>query len=520
MPDEMTTPGPFDDELVYEGAGLPKTTNWWGAFVIGLAGTILVTGIAPVMVTELGAASVPVIVFITITGYLVCLLLAELSAMMPDRSGGLPSYAYPAYKDRWPRFAEHINGFTAWAYWLGWFPVAPLNMILASLYIADRFKLTGGSLTVFSTPISYWTLGISIIGLLILAVPAIRGLRFGTLFATTLAVLSMIPLTFLAIAWIFHPSVVHFGQLFHFQHTDGTGFFHALFGHGWLTLYLAFSFLLTWNVIAMEAAACYIGETRNPDRDAKIAMNLEGLYGLFIYTLIPVAFIIVIGNHALGNSALVDPKTMFVTFASKVFGAGTGSNILNWLVAIMLILALILSALNAITGTARSLHQMSTDGQFPKFFQQVNHAGVPHRAMLFNVAWSILVVLAGGAVQIYTMSNVGYLASFIPVLIGYYLLRKDRPNVRRPFRLPEYMKWVALVIAAIYLVIYFYGGPVYASCACNAAGTKTLPYYFIGWGVLLLYLPLYWYRKRVEDPRDAPAQAVAPPQAGVAGAGD
>ena len=43
-------------------AGLPKTTNWWGAFVIGLAGTILVTGIAPVMVTELGAASVPVIV--------------------------------------------------------------------------------------------------------------------------------------------------------------------------------------------------------------------------------------------------------------------------------------------------------------------------------------------------------------------------------------------------------------------------------------------------------------------------
>ena len=53
-------PGAPVDELVYEAAGLPKTTNWWGAFVIGLAGTILVTGIAPVMVTQLGAASVPV----------------------------------------------------------------------------------------------------------------------------------------------------------------------------------------------------------------------------------------------------------------------------------------------------------------------------------------------------------------------------------------------------------------------------------------------------------------------------
>ena len=31
----------------------------------------------------------------------------------------------------------------------------------------------------------------------------------------------MIPLTFLAIAWIFHPSVVDFGQLFHFRHTNG-----------------------------------------------------------------------------------------------------------------------------------------------------------------------------------------------------------------------------------------------------------------------------------------------------------
>src|SRR3989442_6210095 len=129
------------DELDYAGGGLKQETNWWGAFVIGLAGTILVTGIAPVMVTSLGAASIPVTFIITCTGWLLCLFLAELAAMMPERTGGSPSYAYPAYKDRWPRAAKHINGFTAWAYWLGWFPVAPLNMILASFYLADRFNL-------------------------------------------------------------------------------------------------------------------------------------------------------------------------------------------------------------------------------------------------------------------------------------------------------------------------------------------------------------------------------------------
>ena len=346
------------------------------------------------------------------------------------------------------------------------------------------------------------------------AIPAVRGLRLGTTFATTLAILAMIPLTFLAISWIFNPSVVDFNWLWHFRHTNGSGFFTPLFGHGWLTLYLAFSFLLTWNVIAMEAAACYIGETRDPDRDAKIAMNAEGLYGLFIYTMIPVAFIIVLGLPALGNAALVDPKTIFVSFSAKVFGTGAGSSALEWIIAIMLILALILSALNAITGTARSLHQMSTDGQFPRFFQRTNKHGVPNRSMWFNVACSIAVVFMGGAVEIYTFSNVGYLASFIPVLIGYYLLRRYRPDMRRPFRLPEFMKYVALALALFYFVIWLYGGLIYTGLP-NAAlgGANTRVYYFIGWGLLLAYVPLYLYRTRIEDPkhlRDAPLPDTAP----------
>src|SRR5207248_3009957 len=197
-----------EQELDYAGGGLKQETNWWGAFVIGLAGTILVTGIAPVMVTSVGAASIPSIVIVTVSGWLLCLFLAELSAMMPERTGGSPSYAYPAFKDRWPRFAEHINGFTAWAYWLGWFPVGPLNMILASFYIVDKLNLSTSGFTPIHTPIAWWTLGISIVGLLLLFIPAYLGIRFGAMFATVLGLLSMIPLTFVAIAWIFKPSVV------------------------------------------------------------------------------------------------------------------------------------------------------------------------------------------------------------------------------------------------------------------------------------------------------------------------
>src|SRR5947209_9860071 len=324
----------------YEGGGLSRETNWWGAFVIGLAGTILVTGIAPVMVTSLGASAIPVIILVTITGYLLCLLLAELSAMMPDRTGGSPSYAYPAFKDRWPRAAKHINGFTAWAYWLGWFPVAPLNMILASLYIVDKFGLSQSGFTPIHTPIAYWTVVISIVGIVLVYIPAWFGIRLGAMFATVLGLLSMIPLTLLALLPLFKPSSRDFGNLSGFHHLDGSSFFSSMLGHNWLVVYIAFAFLLTWNVIAMEAAACYIGECRDPERDAKIAMNLEGLYGLFIYTMIPVSFVIVFGAK-LADPTYADPRTIFSTFASHVFG--TGASWLDWLISIMLVVALSLS---------------------------------------------------------------------------------------------------------------------------------------------------------------------------------
>jgi amino acid transporter len=494
--------GKAADDLGYEGGGLARETNWWGAFVVGLAGTILVTGIAPVMVTTLGPASIPLIVVITFMGWLLCLLLAELSAMMPERTGGAPSYAYPAFKERWPRFAKHVNGGTAWMYWLGWFPVAPLNMILASFYLADRLNLnTTSGFTPINTFIAWWTLAIAVVGILLFFIPAYLGIRVGAAFATVLGLLAMIPLTFLAVSWIFS-GTGSVSNLSGFDQLDGTSFFSGLDGHGWLYVYLAYAFLLTWNVVAMEAAACYIGECKDPERDAKIAMTLSGSYGLFIYTLIPIAFIVVLGSKALSNADLVDPNTIFVTFAGKVFS--TGGEALNWAIAIMLIVALALSALNAIMGCARSLHQMSIDGQFPRFFQRMNKHGVPANAMGFNVVCSLLVVLLGGAVEIYTFSNVGYTASLAVVLVGYFLLRQMKPDLNRPYRLPEFMKWVALVLAFFFAVIWLVGGIFYSRLG------DTEIYYFLGWLVALAYIPLYLYRTRIEDKRIGVAPSEPP----------
>jgi amino acid transporter len=206
----------------------------------------------------------------------------------------------------------------------------------------------------------------------------------------------------------------------------------------------------------------------------------------------------VLGATALSNPDLVDPNTMFVSFASTALSIS--GSFLDWAVAIMLIIALALSALNAIMGCGRSLHQMSVDGQFPRFFQKMNQHGVPANAMFFNVVCSLLVILAGGAVQIYSFSNVGYTASLTLVVFAYFLLRQRQPDLERPYRLPEFMKWVALAIGVFFAIVWLFGGIFYSNIG------NTLTYYLIGIGVLLLYIPLYYYRTKVEDKRVGEAE--------------
>ena len=50
----------------------------------------------------------------------------------------------------------------------------------------------------------------------------------------------------------------------------------------------------------------------------------------------------------------------------------------------------------------------------------------------------------------------------MPVLLGYYFLRRWRPELERPYRLPEWMKYVAVALAGLYFVVWSAGYVVVA----------------------------------------------------------
>jgi len=485
--------------------GLHKGTNWWGAFVIGLAGPILVTGIDPPAVQALGAAAVPLIAIATVMGVLLCLFAAELATVMPHRTGGLPSYTTEAFDPLHRGTATHLGGLSAWAYWLGWFPVAPINMILASAYITQLFGIPAGrSFLPFGSvgsPVGLSALIISVIAITAMYVPAYLGIKFGAGFATVMGILSMAPLTVLILLPLVRPSSMHFANLAGLHFAPGVD--------GSPTLILAWLFVMTWSVLGVEAAACYLGECRNPSRDAKIAMTMEGVYGIFIYVMTAVMLVLV-----LGVADSVDPLTIFSTFISKITGSSGGW--VQWAIGLPLIVALLLSVLNAIMGCARSLYQTSQDGMLPRWFGHLNRHGVPDRSMAFNVICSIIVLLFGSPLRIYIFSNIGYLFACMMGFFAYFAHRQTRPSTERPYRLPGFMRWVALAIGILCAVLLTFGG---WNSPSVVLGTPSHSLFFLGVLVLAAYVPLHFWR-RVTDrrgggggetpPAELPAQLAAP----------
>ena len=165
-------------------------------------------------------------------------------------------------------------------------------MILTASYLAVLFNFSQGHML---APLGHtWgaAIGVNVLliyfGLLLaIFIPAYLGIRLGAAFATVLGVLSMLPITAMIFLPFFKPHSIHWGNVAGF-HTPPGVTLSATFVAAWF-------FPILWNVIAMEAAACYVGECHGGARDAKIALTAEGIFGMFIYIMAPLMFVAVLG---------------------------------------------------------------------------------------------------------------------------------------------------------------------------------------------------------------------------------
>src|SRR5262249_27239954 len=90
----------------------------------------------------------------------------------------------------------------------------------------------------------------------------------------------------------------------------------------------------------------------------------------------------------------------------------------------------------------------------------------------------------------------GYLLCVGLALIGYFLYRQNHADLPRPVQLPGFFRYLALGLGVFFLFVWLYGG-YHAAGIVVAEGKRWLV--FLGLAVRGLYLPLYGYRRYIEE---------------------
>src|SRR5437763_1628726 len=126
---------------------------------------------------------------------------------------------------------------------------------------------------------------------------------------------------------------------------------------------------------------------------------------------------------------------------------------------------------------------------------------VAYCAELFNLALMAFAVWAsngtvgvGASVFVLAASTVGYMTALALVLFGAYLLRRDHPQAERPYRAPRGFIGLGLFLAVLNILFMVAGWWVW--------GWQSI---VIGALIVLASIPIYYYRKLVDDRRAAPA---------------
>jgi amino acid transporter len=106
----------------------------------------------------------------------------------------------------------------------------------------------------------------------------------------------------------------------------------------------------------------------------------------------------------------------------------------------------------------------------------------------------LLVLFISSNLAILYLSNIGYVLAHVFALSGFLLLRRDRPNWPRPIKVGTPWLWIAAVLVVFNVALVLFGvlNP-------TLTGYGTWTDMFIGVGVLIASVLLFFYRRIVQD---------------------
>ena len=354
-----------------------------------------------------------IVMYVTFTfGY------SELACAIP-KAGGAFDYAHKALGRRWGFLAGMAQNIE--------FIFAPPAIAFA---MGAYFNLF-----VPSVPI----LGVAIFSYIVFTALNISGVKAAATFELIITILAVVEL--LIFAGVTLP---------HFEYRNLT--LNAL-PNGYQGIFAAIPFAI-WFFLAIEGVANVAEETINPQRNVLIG------FGSAILTLVVLCILTFLSSVGVGGwEAVVYPEPGAAASDSPLPLAlrqvVSESHILFHLLITIGLVGLLASFHGIILAAGRATFEFGRVGFAPKGLGKVHPKyRTPANALIFNMTVGIMALWTYKTGEIITIACFGALTLYIISMLSLFALRRNSPEMERPFKVPFYpwFPMIALVIASIALV--------------------------------------------------------------------
>lgn len=461
-------------QAVVEERQLLKAMSWWDGFMVALANPGFLVAALGGSIVGLGTLGAVIIWTISVVlGMFQNSIYAELATMFPTKSGGISLFAHEA----WRKYFSPVGALATFGYWFAWSTVLSISGLIAGTLIQTQFfskvnfHLTGGHFHLDLPTL------IGVVFVCLVWFFGARGIRSSVWFSYVTGILLMIPL----FVMMFLPYVTGAWHSSDLQWNVGSGF-------NGFALVVTWLYFMGWSSYGFESVAAFAPEYRNTRSDTPRALYASAAFSVFVYALLPLG----LGGTLSTQQVASDPTEIafYATALDKIVGHTAGS-----VLVICMVFGIVLTMETATMDGSRALYGIAKDGMTIKWLAHLNKHHVPGRGMMVDGVLNIfLIVFFGSAIQIIAAGNLGYMLSHFFALVGFLLLRKDRPNWPRPIKRSAIWLPIAGILALANLMFVVLGGFVFA----NQYGyglSKT----WVGVGVLCVSIILYFYRKVVQD---------------------
>ena len=403
----------------------PRTLGWVGTTALAIGGSnqsLFILGalfIGQGDILGQGSAAIPLLMVGLLLSWAAAPGWIELVLMFPNRVGGISATCVEAFKPYSPVLAN----LTGVCYWWGWVPTCGLTAILSASAIHEWY-LPGVPVTSLAVALVVAFTALNLVGIkwvTRLAVPA------ATVSAALAFISGLVPILSGQVDW---QRATTFTLT-----TPFSGWF------GTLTSLMAGLYLIGFAAPAFEAAACHVGETRDPQRNVPRAMLASGaLAGLF-FGVLPMVWLGTLGSEPLGKDlALVLGPTYAPWFGNA------GKSVAIW----FMVLSMFAGTLQPLAGASRALSQLAEDGLLPRVLALRSRTDTPWVATLLTAAMATLFLLIGDPIWLVAAANFTYLISIALPSVAVWLLRRDAPLMHRPYRAPRGTVQLGLAAAVVW----------------------------------------------------------------------